>query len=575
MAKLGSAFVEIAADLKKLEAGFKQAQSKTNKFLQGVNKKLAVIDFTPLVKNLASIGMRIAAITAPVTVTGGALFMLAKKTADMGVELGRMSKQTGIAVDELYALKKLTELSGIGISQLSGGLSVLSKNLTMARSAADDTKGAAGDLRRIFTRLGVDIDKPLLGVLKELAGIFRNVEDGEAKLTLAMKLFGAMAGQDMIPALDALNKKGLELSDTFSEKSARAAEEFNTNITTLKQNLADFTYKIGNKVIPMLNTFFGVIKAGGEEAYKAGILSQMQKDLNALAGIRGITSIKDMPFIFGGKAQKTALPTDLFSTTETTKAGDDIQTAKAIADTYKGMYDTLKFDAKAYYDFRAGALEEQREKEIDVTGDITLAWQAYYARLKELDNERIRHSGSAMEGIKLFFEEEARAPQSWASEAETAMGGFKDAMKSGAFSIVRNTEDIGDAFQNMASMVLDSIARIGTNMMVNALFSSIGGMIGGASLGAGTSTIGASYTGGAGSTISSGGGVNYNGMTGFTGYSMSAQSKATGDTITNYYQIDATDADSFVKMLKRNRGVLNEITVKGKQKSRNFEKSMR
>lgn len=568
MAKLGSAFVEIAADLKKLEAGFKQAQSKTNKFLQGVNKKLAVIDFTPLVKNLASIGMRIAAITAPVTVTGGALFMLAKKTADMGVELGRMSKQTGIAVDELYALKKLTELSGIGISQLSGGLSVLSKNLTMARSAADDTKGAAGDLRRIFTRLGVDIDKPLLGVLKELAGIFRNVEDGEAKLTLAMKLFGAMAGQDMIPALDALNKKGLELSDTFSEKSARAAEEFNTNITTLKQNLADFTYKIGNKVIPMLNTFFGVIKAGGEEAYKAGILSQMQKDLNALAGIRGITSIKDMPFIFGGKAQKTALPTDLFSTTETTKAGDDIQTAKAIADTYKGMYDTLKFDAKAYYNFRADALEDQREKEIEITGDITLAWQAYYARLKELDNERIRHSGTAMEGIKLFFEEEARAPQSWASEAETAMGGFKDAMKSGAFSIVRNTEDIGDAFQNMASMVLDSIARIGTNMMVNALFSSIGGMIGGAVAPAAVGTVGS---------------TSWGGNTGFTSStnvptisSMSAQSaKAAGDTITNYYQIDATDADSFAKMLKRNRGVLNEITVKGKQKSRNFEKSMR
>ena len=575
MAKLGSAFVEIAADLKKLQAGFKQAQSDTNKFLKNVNKQLSFLDFTPLVKNLASIGMRIATITAPITITGGAIYALAQKAANAGDMLAKMSDKTGLAVEELYSLKKLAEQSGMGTAQLSDGLRTLAKNLTMARGVADDAKGAFGDLRRMMVKLGVDINKPLLGVLTDLAGVFSRVEDGEAKLTLAMKLFGEMAGQDMIPTLDALNKKGLELSGTFSEKSARAAEDFNTNITELKQNLADFTYKIGNKVIPMLNTFFGVIKAGGEEAYKAGILSQMQKDLNALSGIRGITSIKDMPFIFGGKAQKTTLPADLFGTTETTTAGDDIQTAKAIADTYKGMYDTLKFDAKAYYNFRADALEDQREKEIEITGDITLAWQAYYARLKELDNERIRHSGTAMEGIKLFFEEEARAPQSWASEAETAMGGFKDAMKSGAFSIVRNTEDIGDAFQNMASMVLDSIARIGTNMMVNALFSSIGGMIGGASLGAGTSTIGASYTGGAGSTISSGGGVNYNGMTGFTGYSMSAQSKATGDTITNYYQIDATDADSFVKMLKRNRGVLNEITVKGKQKSRNFEKSMR
>jgi len=252
---------------------------------------------------------------------------------------------------------------------------------------------------------------------------------------------------------------------------------------------------------------------------------------------------------------------------------EDIVTAAEIKKTYEDMYNTLGFNSKKYYDSRLSSLNEQREKEIEITGDITLAWQAYYARLKELDNERIRHSGSAMEGIKLFFEEEARAPQSWASEAETAMGSFKDAMENGAFSIVRNTEDISGAFRNMATSVLDSMAKIGTNMMVNALFSAVGGMIGGAVAGAGTSTIGASYTGGAGSTISSGGGVNYNGMTGMTGYSRNTQ--PAGNTITNYYQIDATDADSFAKMLKRNSGVLNAITVKGKQKSRNFAKSMR
>lgn len=567
MAKLGSAFVEIAADLGKLQAGFKQAQSHTNKFLQGVNKQLAFLDFTPLVKNLASIGMRIATITAPITITGGAIYALAQKAANAGDMLAKMSDKTGLAVEELYALKKITELSGSGTAQLSDGLRTLAKNLTLARSVADGTKGAAGDLRTMLTRLGIDIDKPLLGVLKELAGVFSRVEDGEAKLTLAMKLFGEMAGQDMIPTLDTLNKKGLELSDTFSEKSARAAEKFNENITSLKQNLADFTYKIGNKVIPMLNTFFGVIKAGGEEAYKAGILSQMQKDLNALAGIRGITSLKDMPFIFDGKAQKTTLPADLFAGTKTANAGDEIRTAKAISDTYKGMYDTLKFDAKAYYDYRAGALDEQREREIEITGDITLAWQAYYARLKELDNERIRHSGSAMEGVKLFFEEEARAPHSWASEAETAMGGFKQAMQSGASSIIRNTEDISGAFRNMAINVLDSIAQMGTNMAINAMFSAVGGMMGGVATPAAVGTAGS---------------TSWGGNTGFTSStnvptisSMSANSMSGGSTTNNYYQIEATDADSFVKMLKRNKGVLNEITVKGKQKSRNFEKSMR
>ncbi|QII11250.1 hypothetical protein KsCSTR_18710 [Candidatus Kuenenia stuttgartiensis] len=245
----------------------------------------------------------------------------------------------------------------------------------------------------------------------------------------------------------------------------------------------------------------------------------------------------------------------------------------AIRETYRDMYETLGFDAKGYYDFRKGLLEKQRDEEIAITGDITLAWEAYYARQRELENERIRHSGSPMEGVKLFFDEESRKPQSWATEVEGGLADLKQGMKDATYSIVRDTESIGDAFKNMAMSILDSIAKIGTNMLVNSLFSMVGGVASGVS-GAGTGTIGASYTGGAGT---SGGTVGYNGMTGFTANSMSGG----GTPIINNYitnnnnDIRANDVDSFRKLLRQNRGTLNEITVEGKRKNRNFEKQLK
>lgn len=257
---------------------------------------------------------------------------------------------------------------------------------------------------------------------------------------------------------------------------------------------------------------------------------------------------------------------------------EEIRIASEIRQAYESMYDALGFDAKGYYDFRKGLLEKQRDEEVAITGDITLAWEAYYARQRELENERIRHSGSPMEGVQLFFDEESRKPQSWATEVEGGLADLKQGMKNATYSIVRDTESIGDAFKNMAMSILDSIAKIGTNMLVNSLFSMVGGALAGGVAsgvsGAGTGTIGASYTGGAGT---SGGTVGYNGMTGFTANSMSGG----GTPIINNYitnnnnDIRANDVDSFRKLLRQNRGTLNEITVEGKRKNRNFEKQLK
>lgn len=239
------------------------------------------------------------------------------------------------------------------------------------------------------------------------------------------------------------------------------------------------------------------------------------------------------------------------------------KSARDINETYRDMYDALGFDAKGYYDFRKGLLEKQRAEEIAITGDIALAWEAFHARLRELDNERIRHSGSAMEGVRLFFDEESRKPQSWASEVEGGLNDLKASMADAAQSVTRHTESISDAFRNMAESILDSLAEIGTNMLINSLFGMVGNMF---------TTV---ATPAAGST-------SWGGNTGFTNStdvplvsSMSSYSRSAGGGDTIIYNIQATDVDSFRKLLRKNKGTLNELTIDGKRKSRNFERQLK
>ena len=84
MSRLGAAYVEISANLAKLDQGLKLAKSNTNKFLKGVSKDMESLNFMPIIKNIGMIGWQFAQITAPITVVTGALFALQKHAANVG-----------------------------------------------------------------------------------------------------------------------------------------------------------------------------------------------------------------------------------------------------------------------------------------------------------------------------------------------------------------------------------------------------------------------------------------------------------------------------------------------------------
>lgn len=246
--------------------------------------------------------------------------------------------------------------------------------------------------------------------------------------------------------------------------------------------------------------------------------------------------------------------------------------AADIIQTYESMYDVLEFNSEKYYNRKKDLLEKQRDEEIRITKDTSLAYEVYYERLRQLENKRIRDKGSATEGIKLFFDEESRKSQSWASETETAMGDFKDAMKDASFSITRNTESISGAFENMANSILDSLARIGTNMLINSLFSMVGNMI----TPAATTSLASVGSAGYSAPKNWWGGNAIPGVTSSTLNSTSGGGGGGGISIGTYVErVDATDAHTFNNMLKRSEGTIGGIASKQMRKNRGFEKTMK
>eukprot|EP00919_Chromeraceae_sp_WS-2016_P001595 GHVR01003824.1.p1 GENE.GHVR01003824.1~~GHVR01003824.1.p1 ORF type:complete len:580 (-),score=42.36 GHVR01003824.1:89-1828(-) len=478
MANLGAAYVMIAANLDNFQKGLKEAKSGTNKFLKDVNSALSIFDFSPLVKNIGMIGLRLASITAPITATGAALYAIAQRTANLGDELLKMHEKTGISVEELYSLKKVAEMADSSIGEMSVSLKFLSQNLVEAK---DKTSEAS----RIFDAMNIDTTKPLMEVFKDVAKTFAKYEDGAEKIALATKIFGK-SGQEIIPVLNEINKSGIELSETFNEEAARAADQFNDNITELKQNISDLTYRIGNKLIPTMNTFFDVVKAGGGEKYKSEWLNQLKRDIDSLDTLqgKGITSIRDAPFMFDGKAYSPKESVPEFTKDDTAKREKEEQrTAHAIAGTYKDMYETLKFDTGKYYDYRKGLLEKQREEEIKVTGDATLAWEAYHARLAELDEQRLERSNKVMDGVRLFMAEETRRGTTTANAVKDALQSAKQSGISNIASLMKDIETGAikgkNAFKAMAQSMLGSFLDAANQMIAKWIMMKIIGLVAG------------------------------------------------------------------------------------------------
>jgi TP901 family phage tail tape measure protein len=189
----------------------------------------------------------------------GAIIRFTRQAISSADEIGKWSQRIGIATESLSALKFQAEAAGIGIGSFQTALDQLS------RTVGGAARGQ-GEYVQTLQRLGVSaVDtqgriRGLDDVMGDIADAFQAMPDGPAKAEAAMRLFGR-AGTDMIPMLNegragmAHWREEAEAAGVIvSQQTAKAAEEFNNNLTRLKNALSGVWMQIAEHLLPHLKS---------------------------------------------------------------------------------------------------------------------------------------------------------------------------------------------------------------------------------------------------------------------------------------------------------------------------------
>lgn len=243
---IGALRVILGADTAAFETGLNNAQSKLGVF--GAN----------MGKIGAGLAVGLAGAAVAVGAVGAAVSVAVKGAIDDADKLGKMAQSFGIPVEELSRLKHAADLSGVGVEELGKSVGKLSKSMMEVAG------GAAGPATQAFKALGISVKesdgtlKSSTQVMTELAGKFAGMEDGAGKTALAMMLFGK-SGASMIPLL---NQGSAGLRDMMMEadrlgividtRTAKAAEDFNDNLTRLGKVKDGIVLKITAGMLPAL-----------------------------------------------------------------------------------------------------------------------------------------------------------------------------------------------------------------------------------------------------------------------------------------------------------------------------------
>ena len=278
-----------------------------------------------------------------------------KSAIDAADRLNKLSQKIGISVEALSTLRFAAQLSDVSLESLQKGIKSLSQNITEANTGI-------GDGAQLFQALGISVKnadgsmKSTEDVLLQVANVFANLEDGAVKTTLAVKLFGK-SGMDMIPFLNQgaagitqLTAEAERLGLKLTTETARSAEAFNDNLTSLKASSSSLSIALARDFLPELTNITNAMR---EAANEAGILKALW------VGLGGVGNL-------------------IFNGTEIKRARDEVARIQELVDSTRKKVDTGKspmpfmpFDVK----FNDGALATLRKN--------LAQWEQELARAKQ------------------------------------------------------------------------------------------------------------------------------------------------------------------------------------------------
>jgi hypothetical protein len=286
MATIGKLAVQITADTAGLSSGLANAGRQTDDFqnrLGGLTNKLKIL--------------------GPAAIAAGGAFAIGmvKSVANTADELAKLSARTGVAVEDLSRLQYAAGLSGVSNQTLTASIERLSRGMA-------DAANGTGEAGKAFEAMGVSVKnqdgslRSQRDVLQDVAERFSGYADGAEKSALAQQIFGR-SGAQLIPLLNS-GAKGLKdmadesdrLGNTISTSTAKAAEEFNDNITRLTTAMGGLARTIAGPVVEAMakfttsmldawkqgDTMFGMLERGFKRLTQANTIEGARKKVNEL-----------------------------------------------------------------------------------------------------------------------------------------------------------------------------------------------------------------------------------------------------------------------------------------------------
>lgn len=243
-----------------------RAVDETRAAFSSVEANLRRLSGTARVLNTALAGLGVG-------VSAAAFVGLVRNSIDAADQLNKLSQKVGISVESLSALRYAAKLSDVEIGTLQTSLVRFNVALDAARAGSKEQAEA-------FARLGLNA-KAFGNTAEAFAAVadrLSQTRDGAAKTAISVALFGR-AGADLVPVLNQLSgglgqiKSEAEAAgQVISTRTARAAEEFNDNITRLQGNLSKLGNVIASTVVGPLRDLTDRLVAASQAGGIVGLL---------------------------------------------------------------------------------------------------------------------------------------------------------------------------------------------------------------------------------------------------------------------------------------------------------------
>lgn len=254
MATLGSLVVEINANVARLQGDMNRASSTVQGGMAKISKAAAVARIA-----LASLGVGL----------GVAAFVsFAKKGIDAADAAGKVAQKIGISTAQFTKYAYAANLGDVSTEKFGAQLIKLSQNVDKAASGQKV-------LAEQFARIGIDAEelrgRDVGAIFEKIVGSLSKVPDGAAKTRVAVALLGKGAA-DLIPLInegtEGLQKYGEEAERTgnvITDKTAKAADEFNDSLDRLGKVSSGLGIALANKLLPSINDIADAFVRGREQ----------------------------------------------------------------------------------------------------------------------------------------------------------------------------------------------------------------------------------------------------------------------------------------------------------------------